>query len=152
AVRIIRQIDKARVPLPTFLKLLALAKKISHSRAEGKPIATAFILKPEQDSHVYQTQYKVDIGEPFEIDLFTADIKEIQGQAIKVNGEDKAFIVTTGDGSEVPKWAIQSLKPVAPALTDEVLKGDARWRMVAHNTWHSGCALVVPGDAAPRVK
>lgn len=153
ALKVLREAHSVSVPQDFFLKLLDLAKKVAHERYEGKPISTAFLLKRERDAQAYQAQYNVQVGEPLELELFSAPIKELLDWAIKVNGQDSAFLLTIHDDQRKLTTAIQTLKPPSseiPAYDLNVVHH--RWKWVAHNTRDAGCALVLPGDASARLK
>jgi hypothetical protein len=152
AVRVLHYVAGAGVNLTVFLNLLILAKKLAQERSEGEPVTTAFLLKAEHDAQSYQKTYSVGVGEPFGSDLFSLSGKELLEQAIKVNGEDRVFLVTSSNGATTTKWAIQTLKSASIVLSAESPQIDQRWALVAHNTQLSGCAFVVLGSPSARVK
>jgi len=150
AVRILQQIHKAGVSPAVFLDLLDLARKLAHGRYEGHPVQTGLLLTTAEDFAVYQSRYKVEVGEPLEGNLFAASIKDVLTKAIRVDGQRKTFIVTNDGESGPVKWAILTFKPAA--IESDAPMGDSPWAPLAHSTGISGCAIAVLGDSSPRLK
>jgi DNA integrity scanning protein DisA with diadenylate cyclase activity len=154
AFRVLEEIVAAKVPIGIFISLLRLCVRLAAETVESNPVSTAFLLKSRSDAEDYQEKYKVVIDKPLDTDFLSAmvSIKQVVSTVIKVDGRDKAFLVTYDHEKDVVHWSVQTLKSDVIKLVTECFCIEPQWGLVAHNTRESGCAFIIPGGPWPSIK
>lgn len=146
---LVQKVQNYNVDEECFIKLAELAKNLSQEMNENKPIMTSIILITDSQENNYCLEHQNNIIETISSEFLDSDIKIIIEQALRVNGEDKAFVVLlTTEQQKLYKAFIQNLN----FINSEALKcidsyGNYRWRRIKYMIRDSGCAFIMPGKS-----
>ncbi|HEY9626095.1 MAG TPA: CHAT domain-containing protein [Coleofasciculaceae cyanobacterium] len=148
ASEIINEIKDAKVQISLFLKIAEISKVLALSSHESKAFSTAFILKEDTESGEELESTSTEVSKLLDPNFFLSEFKSVIEEAIKVNGEDRVFVISFNKNKKQNyKSFIQNIK----LINDEDLKeldvlGDSKWLKISYLVRKSGCAFVLPGD------
>ena len=147
AVKILLEIQSAGIALTPFLKMAKLAKTLCQSKDEQKPIITSILLNHSDDIDAYIEQNKLYISEKLREGFFDSEIKVIIGEAIKVNGFDRAFSALINKDKQ--NFCFEQIRNInnldGNAIEIGSIIGDPKWKNVFSATVDNGCAFILSG-------
>jgi hypothetical protein len=115
-------------------------------------VTTAILLNAPADRAVFWSDHAGDISEKLEAGFFWGEIKRIIGEAIKVDGVERALAALTTAGTvDVSDEHIRKLRLLDDSSPETgALVGDPKWKRIFAATGDNGCALILP--ARSRIK
>ncbi len=145
---ILQEINKLKIPFVSFLHILKIVQILSLNKQENKPIQTTFILKTNQDFEKYLKDYNLHKNKELKLNIINITTKALIEKAIKATGENYALFAVSDQENPEIKMYMQKLHEnteIKPIGIDE------KWANVCSSVQHSGCALIVPGDARVKI-
>ncbi len=143
---ILKKIQKIGIPFPLFLRMAKLALVLCHSTHEREHLTTSLLLFAPADPDGYLREHELEISENLDSDFFWGEIKRVVGEAIKVNGTDRAFAALASENPlEIRYEHIRNLKALDNTLLETThIVGDPKWKRVFAATAENGCAFILP--------
>ncbi len=147
-LRILQEINQIEIPLVSFLHILKIVQSLSLNKHENKPIQTVFILKRNQDFEKYLKDYNLPKNKELKFNIIDITTKALIEKAIKATGENYALFAVSDQNNPKIKMYMQKLHENTKTKPIGI---DEKWANVCSSVQHSGCALIVPGDARVKI-
>lgn len=151
ALNMLKYVVLNGVDIDTFLSLARLASLLCHTPHENKLFPTAFILKMTENLKEDEKKLMAALSEKLPGDFYHQSLWQLIPVAIKVNGQDRAFLTVKEVNSKEVFSCVASLKSLdfTKNIESDFL-GDEKWLNVYSSVKNDGCAFILPGDS--RVK
>ncbi|WP_170320006.1 CHAT domain-containing protein [Polyangium spumosum] len=143
--KVIRTVREARIPVTPFLKIAKLASEMCHATHERQQLKTSLVLFARDDPAEYDNHPVIKRSESLPPGFFFGEMKKFVGEAIKVNGTDRAFVaIARPTATDIESEHIGSLKDMDVHSAAVFILGDPKWAGVFSATSKRGCAFIIP--------